>query len=213
MSRKEEVYKPALIGKNIPILTLDNKWHKLFTQMGTSPKIDKTEKQLNELIKQQGKLTNEFKDIRKLKTKLMNDIVALMGEDGNAADKDALKKQEENKRLIEECNQKLDEKQERLMDLEKEIHEVNYELMLCSMDVCYDVIRENTAEIDVIDQWITKMRIELKKNVVRKQQKELYNQELYSYMHDIFGPDVIEIFDMKYNPTDKMLKKNSSEQK
>ena len=26
MSRKEEVYIPALDGKNIPILTLDNKW-------------------------------------------------------------------------------------------------------------------------------------------------------------------------------------------
>lgn len=24
------------------------------------------------------------------------------------------------------------------------------------------------------------------------------NQELYSYMHDIFGAEVIEIFDMKY---------------
>lgn len=208
MSRKEEVFKPALVGKNIPILTLDNKWHKLFTQMGTSPKIDKTEKQLNDLLKQQGKLTNEIKDIRKLKTKLMNDIVALMGENGASDDKNTFKKQDENKRMVEECNEKIDEKQDQLMDLEKEIYEVNYELMLCSMDVCYDVIRENTTEIDGIDQWITRMRIELKKNVVRKQQKELYNQELYSYMHDIFGPDVIEIFDMKYNPSDSMLKKS-----
>ena len=47
------------------------------------------------------------------------------------------------------------------------------------------------------------MRIDLKKNVVRKQQKEVYNQNLYTYMHDIFGPEVIEIFDMKYNPEQK----------
>lgn len=213
MSRKEEVYKPALIGKSIPILTLDNKWHKLFTQMGTSSKIDKTEKELNELLKRQGKLNNEIKDIKKLKAKLMNDIVALMSDDGSAADKDTLKKQDDNKRLIEECNQKIEDKQDQLMDLEKEIYEVNYELMLCSMDVCYDVIHENTKELEEIDQWINRMRIELKKNVVRKQQKELYNQELYSYMHDIFGPDVIEIFDMKYNPSDQMLKKNAAEQK
>ena len=39
MSRKEEIYKPALIGKNIPILTLDNKWHRLFTQTEISPEI------------------------------------------------------------------------------------------------------------------------------------------------------------------------------
>lgn len=209
MSRKEEIFKPALVGKNIPILTIDNKWHRLFTQMGTSPKIDQTEKALNELLKQQGKLNNDIKDIKKLKTKLMNEIVSLMGDEGSVIDADVEKKQNDNKRLIEECNQKIDEKQDQLMDLEKEIYEVNYELMLCSMDVCYDVIRENTQEIEEIDQWINKMRIELKKNVVRKQQKELYNQELYTYMHDIFGPDVIDMFDMKYNPSDTMLKKKT----
>ena len=35
------------------------------------------------------------------------------------------------------------------------------------------------------------------------------NQELYSYMHDIFGPDVIDIFDMKYDPKETMLKKSA----
>ena len=30
---------------------------------------------------------------------------------------------------------------------------------------------------------------------------------MYAYMHDIFGPEVIEIFDMTYNPDDNKLKK------
>ena len=54
------------------------------------------------------------------------------------------------------------------------------------------------------------MRIELKKNVVRKQQKELYNQELYTYMHDIFGPDVMELFDLKYQPKLKAAEKEEN---
>ena len=33
MSRTDNVYKTALEGKNIPILTLDNKWHQLFLGM------------------------------------------------------------------------------------------------------------------------------------------------------------------------------------
>ena len=209
MGRREDVYKPALTGKNIPILTLDNKWHKLFTQTGISPEIQKKEAELNDLLKKQGKLTNESKDIKRLKTKLMNDIVSLMGEDGQALSKDSARKQEENRRLIEECNEKIEDIQDALLDLEKEISGVNYDLMLLSMEVCYDAIGENTKEIEEIDRWINKMRIELKKNVVRKQERELYNQELYTYMHDIFGPDVIEIFDMKYNPGDAMLKKSS----
>ncbi len=30
---------------------------------------------------------------------------------------------------------------------------------------------------------------------------------LYAYMHDIFGADVIELFDMKYDPDEKYQKK------
>ena len=41
---------------------------------------------------------------------------------------------------------------------------------------------------------------EPKKKVVKKQECELLNHTLYSYMHDIFGAEVIEIFDMQYVP-------------
>ena len=53
--------------------------------------------------------------------------------------------------------------------------------------------------IEELSEWLAKIRIELKKNVVRKQELEIANQEIYSYMHDIFGADVINLFDMKYN--------------
>ena len=39
------------------------------------------------------------------------------------------------------------------------------------------------------------------------------NHRLYSYMHDIFGADVIEIFDMQYNPEDKYGNKKESDEK
>lgn len=204
MSRKEEVYKPALVGKNIPILTLDNKWHRLFTQTEISPEIKAKEQELNDLLKRQGKLNHECKKLRTIKAKLRDEIVSLM--DGGNESGVAQKKQEENKKLIEDCNERLESNQDELLDIEKEISMVNYDLMLLSMEVCYDAIRDNTAEIEQIDKWINQMRIELKKNVVRKQEREVYNQNLYSYMHDIFGPEVIEIFDMKYNPAEKIKK-------
>lgn len=78
MSRTEEVYIPALEGKKVPVLTLDNKWHRLFTQTETNPRIHELEEQLNALLKRQGKLTTETKEIKKIKTKLMNEIVELM---------------------------------------------------------------------------------------------------------------------------------------
>ena len=208
MSRKEEVYIPALEGKNIPILTLDNKWHKLFTQTGISQEILNQEDVVNDLLKKQGKANNDIKDYKRLKQKLMNEIVSLMGEDDKPLDEASAKKQDENKRLIEDCNQKIENAQDVLMDIDTQIYRENKKLMLLSMEVCYTAIRENTEQITQIESWINDIRIELKKNVVRKQEKEMYNEELYAYMHDIFGPEVIEIFDMKYNPDDNPMKKN-----
>lgn len=206
---RNEAYENALHGKNIPILTVDNKWHKLFTQTEISPEILKKEEEVNAYLKKQGKLNNDIKDIHKLKSKLMNEIVSLMSDESNDS-MDSVKKQADNKKLIEECNQKLDDYQDELLDVESELSKKNHELMLLSMEVCYQVMKMNTDEIMQIDEWINRMRIELKKNVIRKQEKELYNQNLYSYMHDIFGPEVIELFDMKYNPDETKIKKSES---
>lgn len=203
MSKKEEVYKKALQGKRIPVLTLDNKWHRLFAMMEPDRELKHLEEQLNSLLKLQGKMNTESKSIKKIKKKLMDEIVQLMERDDAAANK----KIEENKRLIEECNQKLEEYQDKLLDIPKEIDQANYALMLRTMEMCYEVLKINEKEIDEIGAWITQIRIELKKNIVRKQEKEIKNHELYSFMHDIFGAEVVEIFDMKHKYTDKNTKK------
>lgn len=209
MSRTEEVFKPALIDKKIPVLTLDNKWHQLFTQAGENPKIKKLETEVNGFIKRQGKLNTEIKDIKRIKKKLMDEIVELRDSAENEEGHSANNRLEEHKRLINECIEKVESHQDELLDLPKEIDRVNYQLMLETMEVCYYLLKQNTEEIDEIAEWINKVRIQLKKNIVRKQEKEIANQELYSYMHDIFGAEVIEIFDMKYNPSEKPIKEQT----
>lgn len=195
MSRTEEIFALALIGRKIPILTLDHKWHQLFTQVNVTPEIKEKEGVLNELLKRQGKINTETKEIKKIKARLMDEIVSLMDESENAATR---KKIDENKRLIEECNQKMDAYKEDAMDLPLEIDKANKELMLLTMEVCYRDIKNNTEELNHITEWINNMRIELKKNVVRKVEMQRRNQDLYAYMHDIFGADVIDMFDMNF---------------
>lgn len=204
MSRTDEVYKPALAGKKIPILTLDNKWHQLFTRADINSKIAGLEIALNDLQKRQGKLNSELKEIKKLKKKLMDDIVTSAYVLDKAEQKTDPKKEEkklnESKRLLNECNEKLEAYQDELHELPREINRANNELMLATMETCYEKIQENSDEITEISEWISSIRIELKKNIIRKQEREQKNKDLYSYMHDIFGADVIEIFDMKYIP-------------
>ena len=202
MDSKEKEFKEALKGKKLPILTLDNKWYQLFTQHNNHPDTDALAEQLKALVAKQGKLNTEVKEIRKLKSKLMDEIVA--GIDNTPLTD---KEMEDHKRLINECNDKIDASQDALLDLPKQIDELNFQLMVQTMDICYKAMAKNTEEILRISDWITKVRIELKKNVIRKQEKEWLNQEMYAYMHDIFGPEVIEIFDMTYNPDDNKLKK------
>jgi hypothetical protein len=212
MAKTDDTFKQALIGRKIPILTLDNKWHKLFTQAEYSSEIKHTEKELNELLKRQGKVNTESKEIKKLKKKLMDEVVLLADEMGEHPTKKQDKDMADHKRLINECNEKMDAYEEEMVELPRQISQLNNKLMLITMEVCYKKLQENTKELEEIEAWIGEIRRELKKKVVRKQEKEAMNHRLYSYMHDIFGADVIELFDMKYNPEEKYQKKDKEQE-
>lgn len=205
MARSENAFREALAGKKIPVLTLDNKWHQLFTQAQTEipTEVRRGEEKLNELLKRQGKLNTESKEIRKLKKRLMAEIMELADSAGGNPSAAAEKKMEEDRRLISECNEKLEDYARELKLLPEEIDKINYRLMLITMDVCYQRIAENTREIDGIDEWVKGIRVEIKKKLIRKGESEKTVFDLYSYMHDIFGAEVIEIFDMKYNPEER----------
>ncbi len=201
MARDDKVYMAALEGKSIPILTLDNKWHQLFTQTEMTPEIEQLADELNALVEKDGRIRTETKKIKKLKKTLLSEIVPLRDQANKAGNSPAIEKEiSERTRLIGECNDKLASHEDELLDLSKEIYDVDYKLMLATMELCYETLHENTEYINGLDEWITKVRIELKKNVIRLQEAEMENYNLYSYMHQIFGPDVIDIFDMKYDP-------------
>ena len=207
MARSEEEFRAALVGKKIPILTLDNKWHRLFTQSEYTPEIKRMEGELNALLKRQGKVNDENKEIRKLKKKLMDDIVIAADElVRSPSSKKLEKRQEECKRLLAECNEKLDACEEEMVELPRQINQLNNQLMAATMGVCYRKLQKNAAELKEIEEWIGGIRRELKKKLIRKQEKEAMNYQLYSYMHDIFGADVIELFDMQYDPEERRRK-------
>lgn len=198
----KEGFSEALHEKKIPILTLDNKWYRLLDD-DTRKRLSGTEERLNALLRRQGKLNTETKDIRKLKKKLMDEIMSMaeqMNQGGNSQLEDKLA---QHKRLLEECNEKLADYQEELRELPGEIEELNSRLMLATMEYCYSMMQTNSEEIDKIAEWVKDIRIELKKQLVRKQKMEQKNQQIYSYMHDVFGADVVDLFDMKYQPEER----------
>jgi len=209
---KQEIFARALEGKHIPILTLDNKWYRLLTAE-TRMSVSGVEKKLNDLLKRQGKLNTESKEIRRLKKKLMNEILELVNETEESPNAESEKKIEKNKRLVEECNEKLEAYQDELKELPGEIDALNLQLMLRTMECCYDIMQDNTEEIRKISEWVEEIRELLKQRLVQKQEMEVRNQAIYSYMHDLFGAEVIDIFDMQYNPDGNATDRGGDEKK
>ena len=57
-------FEAALKGKKVPLLVLDQKWHRLFAIHGKTDEISATEKELDELLKLQGKYVLVEKDFQ-----------------------------------------------------------------------------------------------------------------------------------------------------
>ena len=193
--KQQKDFKSAMLGKTVPLLILDQKWHRLFAVHGKTDEIKELETKLNQLLTEQSKQNTRLKELKKLKGKLLDEIVQNMDEDE--------KKIEENKRLVDEVNEKIDECEDALVDIPFQIRETNDELMLLSMEYFYDKIRLNQAESTEIEEWINQVRVDLKKNIIRKQNRDINNREIYAYLHDIFGAEVINIFDIKYDDESK----------
>ena len=173
MPFSNDKFTKAIQTKKIPVLTLDNKWHQLFTQTGITKEIGQLEKQLNDLLKKQGKMNNELKELKKIKNNLMTEIMnSSEAIEKDEVDKKTEKKLNDNKRLINEVNEKMEKNEDDLYEIPKQIDAVNRELMLKTMEVCYMKLQSNSDSIEEIAKWIKNIRIELKKNIIRKQEQE-----------------------------------------
>ena len=204
----EQGFLAALKGVKVPILVLDQKWHRLFAVSGKPKEIIENEAELKTLLAEQGKLTTELKEYKKAKNNLMHGIVQNMEGVDSTKHVEEAQNLNDNRRLMEESKKKIEEIEDRLLELPKQIKIVNEKLMLDTMSFCYEKLRTNSSEIEEISGWITEMRIELKKNLIRKQNREINNREIYVYMNDIFGKDVMNFFDVKYEDYEQNLKAN-----
>ena len=84
----------------------------------------------------------------------MSNIVANMGDDGD-------EKRDKDKQLIDEINEKADNIEGELIEIQENIKAVNDRLMLLSMDYFSEKIEKNKLESKEIDDWIANIRVEL----------------------------------------------------
>lgn len=188
-----ERFKDSTAIKGIPILTLDERWYRLVTEKIKTDEIRYWEKELNDLLKKQGQVNNDIKEVKKIKNKLIQDVVENMQDEGNDPKKQ--KVLEQNQRLIQEAKEKIHALEDESLDIPRDIAKANERLMLETVKVCYNKINANNEDLDVLDKWINATRVKLKKNILIKQDKENMNERLYKGMHDILGSDMMKELD------------------
>lgn len=186
-----------LKGKNVPLLILDQKWLNLFQAHEKTKRLKQLENDLLSLVKEQGKLNQDIKDMEKLKKQLLDKIVENMLAAQHS--KFVEKKQEKSQELIVEIKEKIQSAEERLLELPEEIRKANEQLLIEGMQICYERITRNEQVIKEEEKWILNARDALKEHILVKQDLEIKNQEMYSYMHDMLGREIIEIFDYEQN--------------
>lgn len=190
--------------EKLPILTLDKRWHSLFDEK-KSNKIIKLENTINDLLKEQGSLNNENKQIQQYKKRLLDSIINLTSQVFDENNKEAKEKMENDKLKIIEINSKTENIEKRLEEIPLEIKQVNRNLFLVGANQVYSQIIQEKHKIENIEKWIVETRQSLKEKIFEKEELEKKSEKVYTYMHDLVGPEVIEIIDRKI---DRKIDKN-----
>ncbi len=201
MGRKEKRpnYIHIVRGKNLPILTLDNRWHELFPANNKSSLIHELEHKVNNLLKRQGKLVNNIKDMKELKNNLLKEIVVNMDTGREPARQAKDRKLDRNRHYVNEINNKTEIAMEELGEIPYQIKQVNEELMAESIRIFLEQLEENREELEEVTERINNIREELKEKILIKQDLEAKNSLIYTYMHDILGAEIMEMVDKEQN--------------
>ena len=138
-----QAFTEALAKAKIPILVLDQKWHRLFALEGKPQQVVTLENELNNILARQGALNQELKELKRVKASLMKNIVDNMDDTETSGDTERGRKMEEDRRLIDEVNQKIEQNEDELLEIPREIQRCNDALMMETMNFCYDRIRVN----------------------------------------------------------------------
>ena len=186
--------KKNVAYKNLPIAILDERYLRLFKDNEKTPLLKQLEKKVSDLLKRQVQITNDIKGIKKIKSDLMKSIIENV-ENENMSESKRQKLLNTNQKLVIEAKEKIDRLEQEELEIPGKIRDANIELLIEAVNICYNRIHQNYKDIQLLGNWINETRMELKKRILIKQDKETKNTEIYNYMHDLLGPEMMEVFD------------------
>lgn len=183
--------------QKMPIVTLDHSWHQLITEIKT-PQIESLEKELTKLLKEQGKLNTDYIEYTRMKKNMLDTILNLTHEAFELKSDDAIKKIEDQQKMILKINENLEKIEEGLDTVPQRIQEVNGLLLDQSVQLSYGYMNEYRVKSETLDEEIQIIRKNLLEKTEKKKICDQKASQLYQYLHQLVGPGFIEKLDHQY---------------
>ncbi|MBP3886412.1 MAG: hypothetical protein J6F30_01970 [Cellulosilyticum sp.] len=193
---KKEYVNDILKSKKLPIVLLDPLWLSAKDHI-KSKTIEKAEKELQELLKEQGRLNTDFKEYTVVKQNFLKEILVVSNraqETNSEADLEELNKLHQS---TLSANKKLEEIEARLETIDEEINEKNKEIVSEMIAVGYSYIENYKEQNEKLENEIAVLREEMLKKTNKKKESDAFLKEIYNYLHSIVGREHIEILDKK----------------
>lgn len=190
--------KKTLRKNNISVLILDERWNSLFASISKTPEILKCEENLRELLKEQARLNTEAKDISRLKKTCMDNILKLAAEAFENNNEDAKKEMQACEKEIKRINDRMAQIEQETERIPERIKETNVELLEHMVNVVYFRIRANQKRVRELEMLIEDTKNKLKVYIDEKASLSEDYAGIYSYFHDLLGPEELERLDREF---------------
>ncbi len=200
LHRKKKIqFNIATLKKNdISILTLDERWNKLFQIIPISSEIKKRQDYLNKLLGQEAALHQEQKSIEPEKKKYMNKIISLTGEAFNKNSQEAKALLKESKQKIEDLNNRVEELENELYQKKAEIRDANFRLLEDTVRHVYRIMEKSKEKELRIEKEIAQLKKRLKEVQIRRQSLNTDWTVVYTFFHTLLGPEEITKLDQLF---------------
>lgn len=191
---KKEYVSDIIRNKKLPIVLLDPLWHTAKDHI-QSKTIDRAEKELQELLKEQGRLNTDYKEYTVIKQNFLKEILVVSNKAQEGNDPAALEELNKLHQTTLGANQKLEDIEKRLDEIEREIDDKNKEIISEMIAVGYSYIENYKSQNERLEAEIAALREEMLRKTNKKKEGDVFLKEIYNYLHSIVGREQIEIMD------------------
>ncbi|MDI9482791.1 MAG: hypothetical protein QM315_06365 [Bacillota bacterium] len=197
--RKRIHFNIATLKKNdITILTLDERWNKLFQIIPISAEVKKRQDSLNRLLAQESRLYQEKNSIEPEKKKVMNTIMSLTTEAFEKNNEDAKLMLQKSKQRIEALNKRSEELEEELFAKQEEIRNANFRLLEGTVRHVYSVMLKSRRKELMLEKEIDSLKKKLKELQTQRQSISTDWTVVYSFFHALLGAEELTKLDQLF---------------